>query len=93
MFRRKFPEKDIGRYIIAGTLRLEVYKPTDYVTLIHNPRKRLLILKLTGNINDHGEKRVDATDKTFPDPYAPKPRDLHTSITHALLATALFRCW
>ncbi|KIM90417.1 hypothetical protein PILCRDRAFT_766254 [Piloderma croceum F 1598] len=34
-----------------------------------------------------------STTPPFPDPYAPRTPDLPTSFAHALLATALFRCW
>lgn len=42
---------------------------------------------------DFDDKGAEPQEDYPADPFASKPRNAYSSFTHAVLATALFRCW
>jgi hypothetical protein len=77
---------------IILTAKVKLHKLHAYVHTCELVRPPLLTLP--SNCYDFWVcKKDDTTAKAFPDPYAPKSRDIHANLTNALLATALFRCW
>jgi hypothetical protein len=69
------------------------YTLTHHDALVHDACKSVHCSFSSLLVTSRELKGADPTVKPFPDPYAPRTLDLPTSFAHALLATALFRCW
>ena len=50
-------------------------------------------LRLNAVIMEFDEKKTESNENFPVDPFATNPRNAYSSFTHAILATALFRCW